>query len=302
MGEKTAKLLEKRDSGDYGAAELAVLAAAFRLEMFDVLHQRGTGHWGGASSAAEIVSALYFRRLRIDPKNPQWEDRDRFILSKGHASINLYTVLAHRGYFPPEELPKFRTLGSRLQGHPNMKLLPGVDFSTGALGHGLSAGAGMALAAAQKGKSWNTYVLAGEGCLDEGQTWEALLFAAKYRPRGLVLLIDNNRVQLDGDVADILPLDPIPDKLRAFGWNLAPRVYDGNDTASVLESFDWLDARENGGFEVWPKAVIYSTVKARGVSFMEGKALWHGAPIDKESYDKGRPELLADLEAKEATL
>ncbi|MDR0999040.1 MAG: transketolase [Treponema sp.] len=298
MGEKTAKLLGKRDTGGYSAGELAALAAAFRLEMFEVLHQRGTGHWGGASSAAEIVTALYFKRMRIDPKNPQWEDRDRFILSKGHASINLYTVLAHRGYFPPEELPRFRTLGSRLQGHPNMKLLPGVDFSTGALGHGLSAGAGMALAAAQKGKNWNTYVLAGEGCLDEGQTWEAMLFSAKYRPRGLVLLIDNNRVQLDGNVADILPLDPIPDKLRAFGWNLAPRIYDGNDTAAVLESFEWLDQAS----ETWPKAVIYSTVKARGVSFMEGKAAWHGAPIDKESYDKGRPELLADLEAKEAAL
>jgi transketolase len=294
--------LEKRDRGGYSAGELAALAAAFRLEMFDVLHRRATGHWGGASSAAEILTALYFKRLRIDPENPRWEDRDRFILSKGHASIALYTVLARRGYFPPEELSRFRSLGSRLQGHPSMKLLPGVDFSTGALGHGLSAGAGMALAAALKGKSWNTYVLAGEGCLDEGQTWEAALFSAKYRPRGLVLLIDNNRVQLDGDVAEILPLDPIPDKLRAFGWNLAPEIYDGNDAASVLESFDWLDRGGEAGGGAWPKAVIYRTVKARGVSFMEGKAVWHGAPIDQESYDRGRPELLADLEAKEAVL
>jgi transketolase len=129
-----------------------------------------------------------------------------------------------------------------------------------------------------------------------------MLFAAKYRPRGLALLIDNNRVQLDGDTADILPLDPIPDKLRSFGWNIAPRVYNGNDTASVLESFEWLDTCETEGFEAWPKALLYSTVKGRGVSFMEGKAAWHGAPIDKESYDRGRPELAADLEAKEAAL
>jgi transketolase len=299
VGKKTALLLQKKDAGNYSAGELAALAADFRLQMFDVLHQRGTGHWGGASSAAEIVTALYFKRMKIDPKNPQWEDRDRFILSKGHASINLYTILAHRGFFPAKELPTFRTLGARLQGHPNMKL-PGVDFSTGALGHGLSAGAGMALAASLAGKSWNTYVLAGEGCLDEGQTWEAMLFAAKYKPRGLVFLIDNNKVQLDGASEDILPLEPIPEKFRSFGWNLAPKTYDGNNTAEVLESFDWLDSQAAGAADTWPKAIIYSTVKGKGVSFMEGKAAWHGAPIDDDSYAKGRPELAADLEAKEA--
>ncbi|GHT61459.1 transketolase [Spirochaetia bacterium] len=298
MGEKIRVLLQKKDTGQYTAPELAALAAAFRLEMFEVLHERGTGHWGGASSATEIVTALYFGRLKIRPEDPQWEDRDRFILSKGHASINLYTILARRGYFPATELPSFRTLGSRLQGHPNMKLIPGVDFSTGALGHGLSAGAGMALAAGLAGKTWSTYVLAGEGCLDEGQTWEAMLFAAKYKPRGLIFLIDNNRVQLDGTVADILPLDPIPDKFRAFGWNLAPTVYDGNDTTAILQSFAWLDQAGDN----WPKAVIYSTVKSKGVSFMEGKSAWHGAPIDDANYAKGRPELEADLAAKEVAL
>ena len=183
---KIAQLLEKKRDSANTAAELAALAASFRLEMFDVLHSRQTGHWGGASSAAEIVTALYFNRLKIDPKKPQWEDRDRFVLSKGHASINLYTILAHRGCFSTEELPRFRVRGSMLQGHPSMKLTPGVDISTGALGHGLSIGAGMALAAKLSGKSYNTYVLSGEGCLDEGSTWEAMLFAAKYKPRGLV--------------------------------------------------------------------------------------------------------------------
>jgi transketolase len=294
VGDKTTKLLER--GGEYNARELEALAAAFRLTMFDVLHRRGTGHWGGAASAAEIVTALYFGRMRIDPANPRWEDRDRFILSKGHASVNLYTILAYRGFFPVEDLWGFRTLGSPLQGHPNMKL-PGVDFSTGALGHGLSLGLGMALAASLGGRQRNTYVLAGEGCLDEGQTWEAMLCAAKYRPRGLVLLIDNNGVQLDGSCEEILPLEPVSGKIRAFGWNTAPKIFDGHDMAELVESFMWIDGEGD-----WPKAIIYRTVKGKGVSFMEGKSAWHGAPIDDESYARGRPELAADLEAKEARL
>jgi transketolase len=295
LGKKITQLLQKKTGA--AAPELAALAAAFRLEMFDVLHQRQTGHWGGASSSAELVTALYFNRLKIRPEDPHWEDRDRFILSKGHASINLYTILARRGFFSPEELPRFRTLGSFLQGHPNMHLVPGVDLSTGALGHGLSAGAGMALAATVQKKKYWTYVLVGEGCLDEGQTWEAMLFAAKYKPRGLVLLVDYNKVQLDGPAKDILPLEPLGDKFRAFGWHTAPQPYNGNDTGEILDSFKWLDSDDT-----WPKAVIYDTVKGKGVSFMEGKSAWHGAPIDNDSYAKGRPELAADAEKKEAAL
>jgi len=294
---KTTELLRTRRDAACTAPELAAMAAMFRLQMFDILHSRGTGHWGGASSAAEIVTALYFNRLRIDPKNPLWEDRDRFILSKGHASVNLYTILAHRGFFSTEELPKFRTFGSFLQGHPSMKTVPGVDISTGALGHGLSVGAGMAMAAALNGKSYKTYILSGEGCLDEGSTWEAMLFAAKYKPKGLVYLIDYNKVQLDGASGDILPLEPLADKFRAFGWNAAPRSYKGHDTADILESFKWIDSDD-----VWPKAVIYDTVKGCGVSFMAGSHKWHGAPIDDASYEKGRPELAADFEKKEAVL
>jgi transketolase len=291
---KITSLLLKRDN-PLGAKELAVLAAFFRLQMFDVLHGRGTGHWGGASSAAEIITALYFNRLKINPANPRWEERDRFVLSKGHASVNLYTILAYRGFFPPEELPKFRTLGSILQGHPSMKCVPGVDMSTGVLGHGLPVGTGMALAARLAGKSYRTYVLSGEGCLNEGSTWEAMLAAAKYRPKGLVYLIDYNKVQLDGRSEDILPLEPLSGKFAAFGWNTAPRLYDGHDTEDVLKSFDWLDSDD-----MWPKAVIYHTVKGKGVSFMEGKSAWHGAPIDDESYAAGRPELTADMEKKGA--
>jgi transketolase len=297
LSDKIAQLLAKNRNTANTAPELAALAASFRLGMFDVLHSRQTGHWGGASSAAEIVTALYFNQLKIDPKNPRWEDRDRFILSKGHASINLYTILANRGFFPTEELPRFRTLGSILQGHPSMKLIPGVDMSTGALGHGVSTGAGMALGAQLSGKSYKTYVLIGEGCLDEGSTWEAILFAAKYKPGGLVVLVDYNKVQLDGANKDILPLEPLPDKFRAFGWHVAPEKYDGNNTADILRSFSWIDSDD-----VWPKVIIYDTIKGRGVSFMEGKSAWHGAPIDKDSYEKGRPELVADLEKKEAAL
>ncbi|GHV94960.1 transketolase [Spirochaetia bacterium] len=294
---KISELLRNKRDAACTAPELAAMSASFRLQMFDILHSRGTGHWGGASSAAEIVTALYFNRLKIDPKNPRWEDRDRFILSKGHASVNLYTILAHRGFFPVEELPKFRTYGSILQGHPSMKLVPGVDISTGALGHGLSVGAGMALAAALQGRSYKTYVLSGEGCLDEGSTWEAMLFAAKYKPKGLVYLIDYNKVQLDGASQDILPLEPLADKFKAFGWHIAPRSYKGQDTADILESFKWIDSDD-----VWPKAIIYDTVKSWGVSFMAGTNKWHGAPIDDASYEKGRPELAADLAKKEAAL
>ena len=297
MDEKIQSLLQEKDNRPLSAKELAALAAAFRIEMFDILHNRGTGHWGGASSAAEITTALYFNRMKVKPEDPHWEDRDRFILSKGHASMNLYTILAHRGFFPASDLPGFRTLGSHLQGHPSMKKTPGVDMSTGALGHGLSIGLGMSLAARMSGKQYWTYILSGEGCLNEGQTWEAVMMAAKYRPQRMVLMIDYNRVQLDGTSNEIMPLDPLADKFKAFGWNVAPRTFNGHDTQDILESYSWMDADDQ-----WPKAVIYDTTKGRGVSFMEGKSAWHGAPIDEKSYAEGRPQLVADLEKKEALI
>ena len=296
MGTKLQELLEKKETIT-SPQELAFLAATFRLEMFEVLHRRQTGHWGGSSSAAELITALYFNRLNIRNREPQWEDRDRFILSKGHASISLYTVLAHRGYFPVEALPSFRTLGSFLQGHPNMKTVPGVDFSTGALGHGVSVAAGMALASRVQNKKYWTYVMVGEGCLDEGQTWEALLFAAKYKLRGLVLMVDYNKVQLDGPSQEILPLEPLAGKFASFGWHLAPRAFNGHDPKEILDSYQWLDSDDH-----WPKVIVYRSVKGKGISFMEGKSAWHGAPIDEESYAKGRLELTADLEKKEAAL
>ncbi|HPE93003.1 Transketolase 2 [anaerobic digester metagenome] len=294
---KRIKELLSQPGRTFNADELSALAAYFRIVMFDILHDRGTGHWGGAASSAELTTALYFNRISIDPSNPRWEDRDRVILSKGHASMNLYTILAHRGFFPVEELSSFRKLDSRLQGHPCMNKLPGVDMSTGALGHGLSVGLGMALAARLSKKNWWTYVISGEGCLNEGQSWEALMSAAKYKSEHFVLMIDYNKVQLDGTEDEIMPLGPLADKLKAFGWNVAPKACNGHDTKEILDSFAWMDSDD-----VWPKAVIYDTVKGKGVSFTEGKNTWHGAVIDDASYAKGIEELKSDLSKKEAAL
>lgn len=293
----TAEDLFKNPNQKLRARELSYLAAFFRVEAWNVLYERGTGHWGGAASAMELTTSLYFNRMNIRSEDPSWEDRDRFILSKGHASINLYTVLAYRGFFSPEILPSFRTLGGTLQGHPSMMTTPGVDLSTGALGHGLSVGLGMALAARHLKKNYWTYVLTGEGCLNEGTSWEALMCAAKYRPERFVLLIDYNKVQLDGYEEDIMPLEPLRDKLVSFGWNVPEQSFDGNNTGDILKSFVWLD---NEG--PWPKAIIYKTTKGMGVSFTENDNHWHGAKIDDESFKKGLLELGSDLSRREIWL
>lgn len=285
------RLLSERE-GPRKAALIAALAARFRIEMLDLLHKKQTGHWGGASSACELLTALYFHQLRLDPARPRWEDRDRFVLSKGHASLLLYTVLAHRGFFDPALLESFRDLDSTLQGHPSMDKTPGVDMSTGALGHGLSIGLGMALGSRLSGRVFRSYVMVGEGCLNEGQSWEAIMCAAKYRAGGLVLLVDQNGVQLDGPSAEIMPLGSLEEKLRAFGWEVLPGPRDGHDPRAILGSFEELEGLGEG-----PKAVIYKTVKGRGVSFMEGLSAWHGAPIDRASYEAARPELVAAHEA-----
>ncbi|WP_321991246.1 transketolase [Marispirochaeta aestuarii] len=278
------------------STELARLAQQFRLEVLDVLHKKGTGHWGGASSVADLLTHLYFERMNIRPDDPKWEERDRLVLSKGHASAMLYTVLAHRGYFPVEEVQTFRDLNSRLQGHPCMNKTAGVEMSTGALGHGISVGLGMSLASQLSGKNFWSYVITGEGCLDEGQSWEGIMAASKFKPKKLALLVDYNKVQLDGAASEIMPLDPLDEKFRAFGWRVAPKVYDGHNHDEIAEAFTWLDSKEAG-----PSVMIFRTHKGKGVSFMEDNHKWHGAPIDDETYAKARPELeagLAKLEAK----
>lgn len=279
------------------AAMIQYQAQYLRLRAFDILHEKGTGHWGGASSAAEVLTTLYYHMMNIRPENPAWPDRDRFVLSKGHASAMLYSVLAYRGYFPTNELSTFRELNSRLQGHPCMNETPGVEMSTGALGHGLSVALGMALAARVQKKSFWSYVMFGEGCMDEGQTWEAIMAAAKFQPERLVALIDYNGVQLDGPSNEIMPLEPLAEKFRAFRWNIAPNAYDGHSISDIFDSFDWIKQQST-----WPVAVIYRTHKGKGVSFMEDNHQWHGAPIGDKDYAKGRPELLATLNALEAKL
>jgi transketolase len=279
------------------AAQLQRLAQQFRITVLDILHQKGTGHWGGAASAAELLVSLYFDALNVRPEQPLWADRDRLVVSKGHASSMLYTVLAHRGFFPAEELSTFRQLNSRLQGHPCMYTTPGVDMSTGSLGHGVSVALGMALSARVLRKNWRSWVLIGDGDLNEGQTWEAIMAAAKFKPPRLVALVDYNKVQLDGPSDQIMPMDPLADKLRAFRWNVAPAVYDGHSVAAIFESFEWIRRQQD-----WPAAVIYRTHKGRGVSFMEDNAYWHGAVIDDASHAKGRAELLATLAELEAQL
>jgi transketolase len=291
-----AKVLAEKSRGKKEAM-LQYLAQKFRIDVFDILHDKGTGHWGGASSAAELLTALYFEVMNIRPEEPRWPDRDRLVLSKGHASAILYTVLAYRKFFPVEELDTFRQLNSRLQGHPCMNETPGVDMSTGALGHGMSVSLGMALAARIQQKQYWTYVIMGEGCLDEGQTWEGMMAAAKFKPERLVAMIDYIGFQLDGPSNQIMPLAPLFEKFHAFGWNVSPREWNGHSIPEILKSFEWVRRQKE-----WPVALIYKTQKGRGISFTQDTHKFHGAVIDDQSYAKGRPELMRTLAELEVAL
>ena len=270
--------------------KIEYLAQQFRLEVFDLLHDKGTGHWGGSSSVADILTYLYFERMNIRPEEPDWPNRDRLILSKGHASPMLYTVMAHRGYFDVEEVKKFRDIDSRMQGHPCMNTTPGVEMSTGALGHGISVGLGMALASKLMENNFYIYVIVGEGCLNEGESWEGIMAAAKFKPEKLVLIVDYNMVQLDGRAEDIMPLDPLYEKFTSFGWRVGEKIYDGHNSDSIRSAFEWVDSKSAG-----PSVIVCRTIKGKGVSFMEDTHEWHGATIDDETYVKARPELTAGL-------
>ncbi len=275
------------------ASMLQFLAQHFRTETFKMLHKRGSGHWGGSSSITELLTAIYFFILQIRPEDPLWKDRDRLILSKGHAAPVLYRILAESGFFPKTELECFRSLNSILQGHPCMNKIPGVDMSTGPLGHGVSVGTGIAIAAKLLKNSYKTYVVLGDGDLNEGVTWEGFMTASKYQPPRLIFIIDYNRVQLDGPSAEIMPMDSLPDKIKAFNIRVAPKTFDGHSMNEILESFDWISDNMSQ-----PVAVIYNTIKGKGISFTENNHQWHGALIDDASYEKGIVELLSDLEQK----
>ena len=274
--------------------ELSLAAVKVREGILTATHAAKCGHPGGSLSAADVFTYLYFRELHIDPAAPRWDDRDRFVLSKGHTAPGLYSVLAARGYFPEAELLTLRQVGSRLQGHPNMNELPGVDMSTGSLGQGVSAAAGMALAAKYQGRTLRVYALLGDGEIEEGEVWEAMMFAHHHGLDNLCVIIDNNGLQIDGKISEVMSPYPIPEKLRAFGLHVEEA--DGHDFAELERAF--ARARETKGV---PSAIVLKTTKGKGVSYMENQAAWHGkAPSDAE-YAQGMAELEAlrrELEAE----
>ncbi len=274
--------------------QLQITACKVRMGVIESTYGAKAGHPGGSLSAAEAFTYLYFKEMNIDPKNPKWEDRDRFVLSKGHTAPGLYAALANRGFFPVEDLPTLRHIDSYLQGHPNMNTVPGVDMSTGSLGQGVSAAVGMAMAAKYQGKNHRVYSLLGDGEIQEGQVWEACMAAAHYKLDNLCIIVDNNGLQIDGNVADVMSPYPIVDKLLAFGFNV--HAVDGHDFDALDKAF--ANARNTKG---QPTAIVMSTVKGKGVSYMENQAGWHGkAPNDAE-YAQAMEELnaqLAQLEGK----
>jgi transketolase len=284
----TTKEIEK---SNIDAEILMEKAQMFRMKTFEMIHKRGNGHWGGSSSATELLTALYYTFLSINPEDPKSNTRDRLILSKGHAAPVLYQILSELGFFPKEYLSEFRSLGSMLQGHPCMSRTPGVEMSTGPLGHGVSVGVGMALASKLQKVNNKTVVLIGDGDINEGETWEGFMAAAKYKPEGLIFLVDYNKVQLDGKSDDIMPMDPLKDKLKAFGINVCEKEYNGHDIYEIFSSFDWIKLQNS-----WPVAVVYNTIKGKGISFTENNYKWHGAPIDKESFELGYKELKANYD------
>lgn len=260
------------------------LCRQLRQDVLEMTHAAGSGHPGGSLSSVEILSTLYFSVMHIDPARPDDPDRDRFILSKGHAAPILYSVLARRGYFDPAELTTLRQLGTRLQGHPHMESLPGLDCSSGSLGQGLSIANGLALAARQQGKSYRTYCLMGDGEVQEGQVWEAAMTAAHFGLDNVCAIVDDNGVQLDGATADIMGVEPLGDKFRAFGWHVID--VDGHDTDALLRAFQEAEATKGK-----PSVLIAKCVKGKGVSFMENRAAWHGKAPNKDELAAALAEL-----------
>lgn len=268
--------------------ELVQISRQIRQDIILMLTEAGSGHPGGSLSAADIVTTLFFNELNIDPQNPKDENRDRFVLSKGHAAPVLYSALARRGFFNPEELKTLRKIGSRLQGHPNMNDLPGIDMSTGSLGQGVSAAVGMSLAGKLDKKGYRVYSILGDGELEEGQVWESAMAAAHYKLDNLTIFVDFNGLQIDGNVSDVMNPSPIDKKFEAFGWNVL--VIDGHNYDEILDSIDKAKKCKNK-----PTAIICKTVKGKGVSFMENEAGWHGTAPNAEQCEKAVKELGGEI-------
>lgn len=264
--------------------QLKKMACKIRRGILDSVYAAQSGHTGGSLGAADIITCLYFSELRVDSSNPHKADRDRFVLSKGHAAPALYAALAHRGFFPLEELKTLRKPGSHLQGHPSMKKTLGVDMSTGSLGQGISAAAGMALGLKKKGADSRVYALLGDGEIEEGQCWEAFMFASHNKLSNLCVIIDLNGLQIDGATKDVMDSSPVDKKMESFGFNVVK--IDGNNMEEIIGGFE--KAKEE---KERPTCIIAKTIKGKGVSFMENQASWHGKAPNKEEYVRAIAEL-----------
>jgi transketolase len=268
--------------------ELEKRARELRLDSVEMIHRRGSGHPGGALSAAEIMAALFFHKLRLDPKRADWPERDRFILSKGHASAILYAALARLGFFPMEDLKEWGKLECHLQGHPDRLKTPGVEMTTGILGHGVAIGAGLALVARMDAMDYQVYVLLGDGECQGGIVWEGAMTAAKYRLSNLTAIVDYNDVQLDGPVHQIMPLEPLADKWQACNWEVLE--INGHNLRQVLEALDMAKETHHR-----PTVIIAHTTKGKGVSYMENKAEWHGIAPSEEELAQAVTELAKEV-------
>ena len=273
--------------------QLQIKACTVRMGVIEGVFNAKSGHPGGSLSVADILTYLYFDHMNVDPKNPKDENRDRFVLSKGHTAPALYAVLANKGFFPVSEIKNLRKPGAMLQGHPSMNRTPGVDMSTGSLGQGISTEVGMALAGKIDKKDYRVYTVLGDGEIEEGQVWEAAMFAAAKGLDNLCAVVDNNNLQIDGSIAEVNSPYPIPEKFRAFGWNVI-EIYG--------HSFDEIDAafKAAAEFKGKPTAIIAKTVKGKGVSFMEDQCSWHGTAPNAEQYEQAMNELKAQLAELEA--
>lgn len=275
--------------------ELSIIANKVRKNALTAVYSASSGHPGGSLSIAEILTLLYFEVMNVDPKNPKNPDRDRFVLSKGHTAPALYSVLALKGFFPIEDVATFRKIDSYMQGHPDMKHIPGVDMSTGSLGQGVSAAGGMALAAKLDNKSYRVYSILGDGEIEEGQVWEQAMFAAHYKLDNFTIFVDNNGLQIDGNVADVMNPNPIDKKFEAFGWHVIK--VDAHDFNALMDAIN--EAKATKG---QPTAVIMKSIKGKNVSYMENNASWHGSAPNKEQYEQAISELDAIIKELEATL
>jgi transketolase len=270
--------------------KLSETAKVLRTDIIRMITAAGSGHPGGSLSAVEIVTALYFNIMNVKPEEPAWPDRDRFVLSKGHAAPLLYAALAEKGYFDKEELLNLRRLGSMLQGHPDMQQTPGLDMSTGSLGQGLSVGVGMALAGKLDKKPYRVYVLIGDGETEEGQIWEAAMAAAHYRLDNLTVFVDHNRLQIDGPISEVMSPEPLAEKFSAFNWNVIS--IDGHNFEQIIDSVNSANAVKGR-----PSAIICDTVKGQGVSFMRDQADWHGKAPKSDQMELALRELAGEVES-----